>query len=102
MDADAQAAIKSEPTHWPTPSQKALEQQLLTDHYVHTWGWAVYRPDPATKANCVAFMSGYGDGIYSSYWGLDASGTPLCSSAIPLPQLVTLLVSWSKWSGTLK
>ena len=37
---------------------------------------------PATvstsKANCVAFMSGYGDGIYSSYWGLDANGAPLC------------------------
>jgi hypothetical protein len=78
MDADAQAAIKAEPPIWPTPSQKSLEQQLLTDNYVHTWGWAVYRPDPASKANCVAFMSGYGDGVYSSYWGLDESGTPVC------------------------
>jgi hypothetical protein len=78
MDADAQAAIKAEPPIWPTPSQKSLEQQLLTDNYVHTWGWAVYRPDPASKANCVAFMAGYGDGIYSSYWGLDENGTPIC------------------------
>lgn len=78
MDAGAQAAIKAEPTHWPTPSQKALEQQLLTDHYTHTWGWAVYQPDPASKANCVAFMSGYGDGIYSSYWGFDEQGALVC------------------------
>jgi hypothetical protein len=78
MDATAQAAIKAEPSPWPTPSQKSLEQQLLTDHYVHTWGWAIYQPDPESTANCVAFMSGYGDGIYSSYWGLDASGAPVC------------------------
>lgn len=78
MDAGAQAAIKSEPTPWPTPSQKALEQQLLTDHYTHTWGWAVYRPDPASKGNCVAFMSGYGDGVYSSYWGFDEQGEIVC------------------------
>ncbi|MBZ0234730.1 MAG: DUF4241 domain-containing protein [Deltaproteobacteria bacterium] len=78
MDARAQEAIKAEPTIWPTPSQKALEQQLLTDHYTHTWSWAVYRPDPASRANCVAFMSGYGDGTYSSYWGLDETGAPVC------------------------
>ncbi len=78
MDAGAQAAIKSEPTYWPTPSYKALEKQLLTEHYTHTWGWAVYQPDPASRANCVAFMSGYGDGVYSSFWGLDDRGTPLC------------------------
>jgi hypothetical protein len=78
MDAGAQAAIKAEPPIWPTASQKSLEQQLLTDNYVHTWSWAVYRPDPASKANCVAFMSGYGDGTYSSYWGLDERGTPVC------------------------
>jgi hypothetical protein len=78
MDAGAQASIKAEPTVWPTASQKALEQQLLTDNYRHTWGWAVYRPDAASKANCVAFMSGYGDGIYSSYWGLDERGAPIC------------------------
>ena len=78
MDAGAQASIKAEPTPWPTPSQKALEQQLLTDHYTHTWGWAIYQPDPASKANCVAFMSGYGDGNYSSYWGLDDNGAPVC------------------------
>ena len=78
MDASAQAAIRAEPTVWPTPSQKALERQLLTDNYTHTWSWAVYRPDPASTANCVAFMSGYGDGVYSSYWGLDETGAPVC------------------------
>ncbi len=78
IDAGAQAAIKAGPSAWPTPTDKALEKQLLTDNYTHAWGWASYQPDPASPGNCVAFSSGYGDGIYSSYWGLDASGAAVC------------------------
>jgi hypothetical protein len=78
MDAATQAMIKAEPTHWPTPSFKALEKQLLTDNYRHAWGWASYQPAGAAAGNCVAFSSGWGDGIYSSYWGLDEHGEPLC------------------------
>ena len=77
MDALAQVAIREEPSTWPTPSQKAIERQLMTDHYVPTWGWAVYQPDPGSPANCVAFMSGWGDGAYSSYWGFDDAGDPV-------------------------
>ncbi len=76
IDARAHHAIASEPPHWPTPSYVALERQLLTEHYTHTWGWAVYQPDPRAAGNCVAFMSGWGDGAYTSYWGLDARGEP--------------------------
>jgi hypothetical protein len=78
MDVATQETIKAEPGGWPTPSFKALEQQLLTDHYRPNWGWATYHPDPAARGNCVAFSSGWGDGVYSSYWGLDEAGEPLC------------------------
>ncbi len=78
MDTATQALIKAEPGGWPTPSYKALEKQLLTDNYRHSWGWASYHPDPSAHGNCVAFSSGWGDGVYSSYWGLDEAGEPLC------------------------
>jgi hypothetical protein len=40
--------------------------------------WACVVVDPASGANLVAFCSGYGDGSYPSYWGLDSSGQPVC------------------------
>jgi hypothetical protein len=33
--------------------------------------------DPATGANVIAFPSGFGDGAYPSYFGLDRAGEPL-------------------------
>ncbi len=36
-----------------------------------TWSWAA-------EGDVVAFSSGYGDGVYSSYFGLDAQGEPVC------------------------
>jgi hypothetical protein len=33
--------------------------------------------DPATGANVIGFPSGYGDGAYPSYFGLDRAGEPL-------------------------
>lgn len=78
LDAATQATIQAEPSAWPTPSFKALEKQLLTDNYRHTWGWANYQPDPASPGNCIAFSAGWGDGVFASYWGLDDSGEPVC------------------------
>ena len=40
-------------------------------------GWLDHRPDPAHRENCVMVTSGLGDGIYSSYWGLDDGGRVL-------------------------
>jgi hypothetical protein len=34
--------------------------------------------DQVSGANLVAFHSGYGDGAYVSYWGIDPSGGPCC------------------------
>jgi hypothetical protein len=44
--------------------------------YVHTWDWADFA---VADANVMAFHSGYGDGVYPTYWGLDPSGAPACA-----------------------
>jgi hypothetical protein len=40
--------------------------------------WCEHRPDPASDLNVIIFSSGLGDGLYPSYWGLTASGVPVC------------------------
>ena len=42
---------------------------LAAAHGVDTWTWLVAELGPA---NVVMFSSGWGDGFYRSYWGLDA------------------------------
>ncbi|CAN5717541.1 DUF4241 domain-containing protein [soil metagenome] len=39
--------------------------------------WADHRPVAGRPENCVMAMSGWGDGQYNSYWGLDALDRPL-------------------------
>ncbi len=48
----------------------------LDKTYVHTWSWANIGLTPA-GANCVLFSAGVGDGLYASYFGLDAEGRPV-------------------------
>src|SRR5262245_4285199 len=45
--------------------------------YRHTWSWANH--PLADDVNVVAFSTGFGDGIYPVFWGLDASGEPVCA-----------------------
>jgi predicted DNA-binding WGR domain protein len=40
--------------------------------------WATAILEPKTKANIVLCSSGWGDGFYTSWWGLSKSGQPLC------------------------
>jgi hypothetical protein len=44
------------------------------DVYLNTTSAVV---DPATGANVVAIVSGYGDGGYPSFFGLDGAGRPI-------------------------
>lgn len=37
----------------------------------------MHRPLPESPVNIAVFSSGWGDGFYASFWGLDASGKPL-------------------------
>ena len=39
--------------------------------------WVMHRPLPDDPARIAVFASGWGDGVYASYWGLDAGGRML-------------------------
>ncbi|HYR12481.1 MAG TPA: DUF4241 domain-containing protein [Longimicrobium sp.] len=52
--------------------------ELMEKTYVSTWSWMDYVLDPGTGANVIAFSSGWGDGAYPSWWGLDESGAAVC------------------------
>jgi hypothetical protein len=49
--------------------------ERLDETYVDTWSWADAACGPDGE-NVVAFASGWGDGAYPTYWGLDASREP--------------------------
>lgn len=40
--------------------------------------WTNVVVDPASGADTVVFVSGYGDGYYASYWGIDAEDEVVC------------------------
>ncbi len=48
----------------------------LEKHQRTTWSHA--ECPGVTDASVIAFSSGYGDGVYPSYWGLDAKGAVVC------------------------
>ena len=43
-----------------------------------SWECADFRPDPNSDLNIMIFVSGWGDGFYSSYFGLDEAGDVVC------------------------
>ena len=49
--------------------------ELMEATYVPTWSWALVQVDEGL--DLAAFSSGFGDGAYASYWGLDAAGVPV-------------------------
>ena len=46
------------------------------DPFAGEWAERVF--DEQSGGNLLAFTSGYGDGRYASYWGLDSKGEPVC------------------------
>ncbi len=40
--------------------------------------WATLSIDADNHTNLIAFSSGYGDGVYPSYWGIDRTGQRCC------------------------
>jgi len=46
--------------------------------YVHTWSYASVRPAVRYEGNCVVFSSGWGDGLYASYFGYSAADDVVC------------------------
>ncbi|MEM7030775.1 MAG: DUF4241 domain-containing protein [Chloroflexota bacterium] len=49
-------------------------EDILADEFALHVNWNDHRPDPQEKLNVIMFSSGFGDGVYSSYWGLDIDG----------------------------
>jgi len=47
---------------------------IMDKTYKNTRSWALV---PMDSGNAALFMSGLGDGFYSSYWGLGSDGAPL-------------------------
>jgi hypothetical protein len=51
----------------------------VLDHELTSTGhdYVLHQPMPSKKGNVAIFSSGWGDGLYGSYWGLDKDGKPL-------------------------
>jgi Protein of unknown function (DUF4241) len=64
----------------------------LDAHNVNTWSWANIATDPASGANVIGFSTGYGDGGYPVYSGIDRDGR-VVSIVIDL-----LVLPW-RWLG---
>lgn len=51
--------------------------EMLEDSYVYTYSTANFTL-PETELNLAAFSSGFGDGMYPTYWGFDDSDNICC------------------------
>ncbi|AZV53216.1 DUF4241 domain-containing protein [Bacillus sp. NMCC46] len=50
--------------------------EALAQNYKHTWDWLVTRFHD--KVDIAMFTTGFGDGMYPSFWGIDQNGEPTC------------------------
>jgi hypothetical protein len=44
--------------------------------YKHTWSWLDFRPLPDREENVICFSSGFGDGLYPSFFGYSRADVP--------------------------
>lgn len=73
---DAKAAEKLTEKEAEVLYFERLLDELQKDGQFRSWAETVVDPD--TGANLVAFSTGYGDGAYPSYWGIDSAGESCC------------------------
>jgi hypothetical protein len=69
---EAAAVLAARPASSGTDDDPILV--ALNKNAVDSWSSADVILDPATGLDVVAFSSGWGDGAYPSWWGLDADG----------------------------
>jgi len=74
IDKDSLQALSKEDNE-DFCQQRIIDEMDKDGEYRH---WANIIVDPQTGANLIVFSSGYGDGFYPSYWGLEAAGEPCC------------------------
>lgn len=72
MDADV-AEIMDDSIYTKTEEEILVYQleDLLERNQTRTWCWANFCIDEESQANVIAFSSGWGDGIYPTYFGYD-------------------------------
>lgn len=55
--------------------QKMLD--CMDINYVDTMSWLEFRPSESSSLNVICFSSGWGDGAYPSFFGMNMSGEPV-------------------------
>ena len=59
------------------PNGNYYDDLLVNDFKQHD-NWSNHWPQTSNQLNVIMFSSGMGDGVYSTYWGLDSTGKPAC------------------------
>ncbi len=72
MDMDVARAFERDPDTFGDGLQREFDASLQRHEL-----WASLVVDPRSGGNVVIFASGFGDGVYASYWGLDQNGQVL-------------------------
>ena len=81
MDAETYALIqereKQVRAEKASPDINYYDDVLASELEVNDDRYAMHRPIPGKRGNVAIFWSGWGDGFYPVFWGLDAGGRPL-------------------------
>lgn len=81
MDGDTYALIQEREKQ--VQAEKSLsdinyyDDVLASELDVNNGDYAMHRPISGKRGNAAIFSSGWGDGFYPVFWGLDAVGRPL-------------------------
>ena len=75
LDLDAASALEAAMNEAPEYFESILKE--LNETYDHTRSWTIHHINGDTQQCVAAFSSGYGDGLYPSYWGMNAEGRTL-------------------------
>lgn len=76
MDAQAASALDAHYERDESYDEALID--ALEAHHTDSWDYADIALDEGSGLNAIMFTSGWGDGVYASYWGYDASGAPVC------------------------
>lgn len=79
MDVEAQALFnkRGKQAANQDPNFNVYDDVLAAEFAPNDDRFAMHQPDPNEKANIAMVWSGWGDGYYPSFWGLDAAGKPI-------------------------
>jgi hypothetical protein len=75
---DAQAGERLQKAMAALPDDQNYYDDVVAKQLDPTSTWCDHRPDRFSTDNVAIFSSGWGDGMYSTYWGLDAGDRPVC------------------------